>query len=104
MTYPDFVRGFPTAQHAYPGIEGFMVAGQRGLVVFWDFTEDTVVPPHAHCAQWGVVFTGSVDFTIDGVRRIYGPGEPFFIPDGAVHSAVIPAGSCIMDVFADRDR
>lgn len=104
MSYPDFMRKFPRVEHAFPGIEGYMVAGEKGLAVFWDFTQDTTVPLHAHGAQWGVVFSGSVDFTINGVRQVYAPGEEFFIPEGAVHSAFIPAGTRVLDLFADRDR
>jgi len=104
LSYPDFMQQFPRAAHPFPGIEGYMVAGEKGLAVFWNFIQDTAVPPHAHGAQWGVVFSGSVDFTIDGVRRVYGPGEEFFIPDGAVHSAFIPAGTRVLDLFADRNR
>ena len=37
-------------------------------------------------------------------RARYGAGETYFVPDGALHSAVIHPGYVGIDVFADADR
>jgi quercetin dioxygenase-like cupin family protein len=50
------------------------------------------------------VLEGSIEFTIGGVTRRYGPGESYDIPAGTVHSARIPAGTVAMDVFEETDR
>lgn len=36
--------------------------------------------------------------------RVYGPDESCFIPAGQEHAASVPAGSVILDVFAEPDR
>jgi len=41
---------------------------------------------------------------MDGQTRTIRPGESYFIPAGTVHGASIPAGTQILDVFAEADR
>ena len=104
MTYPEFLRSFPRVDLDLPGVEGYMVAGEKGLSVFWEFTRDTAIPPHAHGAQWGHLFSGRLVITISGETRTILPGDSFFVPAGAVHSVVVDSGTRVMDLFEDRDR
>jgi len=81
-----------------------MISGPDGQAVFFRAAERFEVPPHAHGAQWGVVVTGRLDLTIGGEQAIYEPGQTYDIPGGAQHSAILEAGTCVIDVFKDPDR
>ena len=72
--------------------------------MFYELPDGADLPEHAHGAQWGVVLRGSVDFTIGGETRTYGPGETYSIPAGVPHSAFMHPGTAGIDVFADADR
>jgi quercetin dioxygenase-like cupin family protein len=81
-----------------------MISGPDGQAVFFRAEERVEVPAHAHGAQWGVVVTGLLHLTIDGERGTYEPSETYDIPDGAEHSAILEAGTCVIDVFQDPNR
>jgi quercetin dioxygenase-like cupin family protein len=81
-----------------------MISGPDGQAVFFRAGERVEVPPHSHGAQWGTVVTGLLHLTIDGEGGTYEPGETYDIPIGAEHSAILEAGTCVIDVFADPDR
>lgn len=59
--------------------------------------------PHAHGGQWGVV-VGRLHPTVDGERDVYEPGDTYDVPSGAEHSAVLEAGSSVIDVSQDPGR
>src|SRR5215217_5859382 len=40
----------------------------------------------------------------DGEAATYEPGETYDIPSGAEHTAILEAGTCVIDVFQDPDR
>ena len=52
----------------------------------------------------GTVVTGMLHLSIDGEQATYEPGQTYDIPDGAEHSAILEAETCVIDVFADPDR
>lgn len=106
MPLPAFIRAFPALDVPFPddAVRTNAIRSDAGLVVFFTFLREFDLPPHSHGAQWGTVLEGSIELTIGGATRRYGPGEPYEIPSGAVHSARIPAGTVAMDVFAEPDR
>lgn len=106
MPLPDFIRKFPSLELPLPDsmVATSAMQSKDGLVVFFEIREDTTLPPHSHGDQWGMVIEGQMDLTIGGQTRTYRPGEPYFIPGGTEHGASIPAGTVIMDVFAEADR
>lgn len=63
-----------------------------------------ILPEHSHEAQWGVVLTGKVDLTIDGIKHTYSKGDSVFIPKGAKYSAKIYAGYADISFFDEKDR
>jgi len=81
-----------------------MISGPHGQAVFFRAAERVEVPPHAHSAQWGVVVTGLLHLTIDGEQATYRPGDAYDIPRGTEHSAILEAGTYLIDVFQDPDR
>ena len=104
MTYPTFFHRMPLADLPVTTAEACMVASDDALVIFFDFKEETVIPPHAHGAQWGVVIEGSFELTVGGETRTVGPGDTYDIPRGVEHSARVPAGVRLIDVFEEAGR
>lgn len=103
---PDFIRAFPAIDIPLPAsaVQTHVVKSESGLAVFFIFHEEVTLPPHAHKGQWGTVLKGSIEMTIDGQTRSYGPGESYSIGAGVVHSARAPAGAVVLDVFEEPDR
>ncbi len=106
MPLPDFIRAFPALDIPFPPdvVSANALRSDHGLAVFFTFHKDMDLPPHAHKGQWGTVIKGHIDFTIDGQTRRLHPGDAYNIPAGAVHSARIPAGTVVLDVFEEPDR
>lgn len=106
MDYPDFIKSFHGLDVPFPPevVEIHAVRSDRGLVCFFNFLQEMVLPPHSHKDQWGTVVAGRIDFTIGGETNTYGPGDSYFIPSGVEHGAVISAGTKAIDVFEEPDR
>lgn len=104
MEFNELITQLPQADIPYDGVVGYMLRSTDGLLVFMHFTVESIVPPHAHGAQWGTVLSGSIDLTIGGVTKTYRPGESYSIAAGEEHSAVIPADTKVQDFFAEPDR
>lgn len=106
MQLPDFIKSFPALDIPFPEdvVTSHAIQSDAGLVVFFDFQKDFVLPPHAHLAQWGTVLDGEIEFTIDGETKTLGPGAIYDIPSGAEHGAVIKAGTKVIDVFEEAHR
>lgn len=106
MPLPAFIRALPALDLPFPedAVRTNAVRSDAGLVVFFTFLKDFDLPPHSHRGQWGTVLEGAIELTIGGETRRYRPGEPYDIPAGTVHSARVPAGTVVMDVFEEPDR
>mgnify|MGYP001813331544 CR=1 FL=1 len=102
--FPDFIQGLPEADIPFQGVTGHLLQGEDQQVIFMEATEDTPVPEHRHKAQWELVVAGRVDLTMGGETRTYGPGEAFFVPEGAPHSALVHAGFRSVIFFDQADR
>ena len=81
-----------------------MMSSPHGQAVFFRAAEEVEVSPHSHGAQWGIVVAGRLHLTVSGEAGIYEPGETYDIPDGAEHSAMLEAGTSVIDVFEEADR
>lgn len=106
MAFPDFFRAFPALDVPFPDdvVSTQAIRSDAGLVVFFSFHQDMVLPMHAHGAQWGSVITGEITFTIGEDTRVYRPGDSYDIPAGVQHGARIKAGTRVVDVFQEADR
>jgi quercetin dioxygenase-like cupin family protein len=102
--FPEFIRALPQPDGPLQGLEAWMLQTDQAMGMFFELPDGVVVPEHAHGAQWGVVLEGSLEFTIGGETKVYGPGDTYFIGAGVAHSAVIHPGYVGIDVFADADR
>ena len=102
--FPAFFRDLPDIDLDAPGISGKLLqAGQRQVVLF-RLEPVGEIPPHRHGAQWGVVLEGRVQLTVEGRTRTYGPGESYYIPAGAEHSADFPTRALVLDFFDEPER
>lgn len=106
MHLPDFLMALPTLDLPFPEdvVENRAMRTDGALLVFFIFHKDFDLPAHSHKAQWGTVLQGDVTLTIAGETRTYAPGQSYSIPDGAVHSGRIRAGSIVIDAFEEPDR
>ena len=104
MKLPDEIKQNPEIDVPVDGIRGWKVGGPTGLVVFFEIEPGTTLPEHSHCFQWGIVIEGFIDLTVSGIKRTYRKGDPYVVPEGAVHSAWIPEGAVAMDYFSDPER
>ncbi len=106
MPYPDFIRAFPEIDVPFPDdvVQTAVVRSDDGLVAFFTFLKDMVLPPHSHGAQWGTVIEGEIELTIGGQTKTYRAGDSYDIPAGVEHGATIRAGTRAIDVFEEADR
>ena len=88
MRTAEFIRALPLPDSPLEGLEAWMLQTNQAMAMFFELPDGVVVPEHAHGAQWGVVLQGSLEFTIGGETRSYGPGDTYAIPAGVAHSAV----------------
>jgi quercetin dioxygenase-like cupin family protein len=102
--FAEFIRRLPQVDSSLASLRGWMLKTDDALAMFYEIPDGVEVPEHAHGAQWGVVLEGSVEFTIGGETKTYGPGDTYYVPDSVAHSAVIHPGFVGVDVFADADR
>lgn len=102
--FADFIRSLPMVDKPVVPLLGWLLQANDAVAMFYELPEGADLPEHEHGAQWGVVLRGSVDFTIGGETRTYGPGDTYSIPAGVRHSAFMHPGTAGIDVFADADR
>ncbi len=106
MPFPEFIDAFPGIDVPFPEdvVRTSAIRSDAGLVAFFTFHKDMVLPTHAHGAQWGTVVEGEIEFTIGGDTRIYRAGDSYSIPAGTPHGARIKAGTRAIDIFEEADR
>ncbi len=102
--YPDLIKNLPDADIPFEGVHGKILQGENNQAVFFVIEAIGIVPEHTHGAQWGVVFEGEMDLTIDGNTTTYKKGDYYFIPSGVKHSANFKKRSQLMDFFEDKER
>ena len=78
------------------------VFGANMTMSFVHFEPHTRAPSHRHGEeQMGTVLEGSLEFDLDGERRILGPGDVYVIPPWVPHGAVSgDAPALALDVFS----
>ena len=102
--FPSCITSLPEVDAGFNGVRGWVAQGNTTQIVFFDIEAAGNVPPHAHGEQWGIVVDGELEFTIDGVTRVYRKGDSYHIPAGVVHSARFPTPCRVIDFFPDPDR
>ena len=102
--YPEMIRNLPEIDIPLEGIRGWLLQGKDKQVVFFDLKPVGEMPPHSHCAQWGMVIEGKMSLTIGEETKTYQKGDWYFIPQGVVHSAKFLTRVFVMDMFDDPGR
>lgn len=102
--FPVPIASLPQAELPFPGVVGYLAQGETFQALFFHFPEETVLPAHAHAAQWGIVVEGQLDLTIGGVLHKFVKGDHYQIPAGVEHSGLIHADSLVIDYFDQADR
>lgn len=102
--YPEIIRGLPEADIPFEGVRAWILQSSDKQVVFFDIEPVGVVPPHSHCAQWGMVIDGEMKLMIGDETKVYRKGDWYFIPAGIVHSATFLTRVFVIDVFDDPAR
>jgi len=101
------IKAFPALEVPFPEdvVQTRAIASDRGLVVFFHFLKDFVLPEHSHLGQWGTLLEGEVELTVGGETRLCNtPGDVWDIPGGVLHSGLIKAGTKLIEVFEEPDR
>ncbi len=106
MQFPEFIRSLPRLDIPFPDdiVTANAVRSDDALVVYFTVHKDFDLPEHSHGHQWGTIFHGTVELTVDGQTRLCKPGDSWDIPAGTPHAARLKAGSLLMDVFDEPDR
>jgi quercetin dioxygenase-like cupin family protein len=102
--YPEMIRKLPEIDISLEGVRGWLLQSEKHQTVFFDLEPVGEVPPHSHCAQWGLVVEGRMKLTIGGEMKIYEKGDWYYIPAGVVHSATFLTRVQAIDVFDDAER
>ncbi len=102
--YPKMLRDLPEIDVPFKGVRGWLLQSKDKQAAFFDIKAVGKVPPHSHCAQWGVVVEGEMSFTIGEKTSVYKKGDWYYIPEGVVHSATFLTRVNVIDVFDDPER
>ena len=102
--FPEIIRKLPEIDVPLEGVRGWLLQSDDQQMVFFIIQAGSQVPPHSHCAQWGLVVDGEMSLTIGEESRAYRKGDWYFIPEGAVHSATFPTRVSVIDLFDDPAR
>ena len=102
--YPDLVRNLPEVDIPIEGVRGWLLQSDKKQMVFFDIQPVAAVPPHSHCAQWGLMIEGEMSLTIGGDTKRYQKGDSYFIPEGVEHWAVFHSRVNVIDFFDAPDR
>ena len=102
--YPEMIRGLPEIEIPVAGVRGWLLQGGATQAVFFDIEPVGTIPPHAHCAQWGLMVKGEMKLTIGEETKTYRAGDWYYIPAGVTHSAEFPTHVHVIDIFDAPDR
>lgn len=72
--------------------------------MFFIMEEGISFPDHAHCTQCGTVVSGEMTMEIDGQTELYGPGDDYLVPEGALHRTYFSKRTYLIDLSDAPDR
>jgi len=102
--FPDPILKLPEADIPLDGISTYLSQGTNHQVIFMQFEKETDLPEHSHAGQVGFVLRGKIQLTISGIKREYGQGDIYYIPENVKHSGRIFAGYADITFFDEPDR
>jgi quercetin dioxygenase-like cupin family protein len=104
MRFPDFIERLPQADLPIPGADGYLLQAKEHQVAFLRSERDTVTPEHSHAAQWEIPLEGTAEVAMGGQVKVFGPGQPFYVPAGVLHSGKVKGPYAAIIVFDAPDR
>ena len=104
MRFPDFVKKLPRGDVPMSGAQAFILQAEKHQVAFLRLAKDVAVPEHSHAAQWEIPLEGTAEVNIGGEVKVYGPGQPFYVGKGVIHSGKVKAPYAGILIFDAPDR
>jgi len=104
MRFPEFIEKLPEVEFATPGAQARVIQAPNHQVVFLSMEGDMSIAEHSHEAQWEIPLQGSAEMTISGRVKVYGPGQPFYVPAGAPHRGKIKGPYTAILIFDQPNR
>ncbi|MDP5230315.1 MAG: cupin domain-containing protein [Cellulophaga sp.] len=84
-----------------PGLHGKLIHTENMSLAFWDVEKGSIVPEHSHVNEQVMqVLEGKFEFTLNGVTKVYEPGELVVIGSYMPHSGKALTACKLMDVFS----
>jgi quercetin dioxygenase-like cupin family protein len=85
-----------------PGVTARITAGEKMMFSLVTLAPNAVVPTHSHPhEQMGMMVSGSMEFTIEGITRSLSGNEMYLVPGGVPHAAKAgPGGAVALDAFS----
>lgn len=102
--FPEPIQQLPEADVPLSGLTAYLSQAEGHQILFMQFSEDVVLPEHAHASQWGIVLEGKIDLVIGGEPHTFHKGDRYFIPKSVPHSGKIYAGYADITFFDQKDR
>jgi quercetin dioxygenase-like cupin family protein len=102
--FSEMIKSMPEVDVPVEGVRGWLLSGGEHQAVFFEIEQTAVVPPHSHCAQWGIVVEGEMELTICGEKAVYRRGDRYTIGAGVEHGARFLSKVYVIDVFGSPDR
>jgi quercetin dioxygenase-like cupin family protein len=104
MRFPDFIEKLPEIEFPAPDARGKVIQAPAHQVVFLTIEGDADVAQHSHEAQWEIPIEGSVEMTISGQKKVYGAGQPFYVPAYAPHGGKVKGPYTAIIIFDGPNR
>ena len=85
-----------------PGVTARIAAGEKLMFSLVTLAPNAVVPTHSHPhEQMGMMVSGSMEFTIEGITRSLSGNEMYLVPGGVPNAAKAgPGGAVALDAFS----
>lgn len=84
-----------------PGYHGKLIHAENMSIAFWEVAKGATVPEHSHKnEQLMQVLEGEFEFTLDGVTKLYSPGDLVVIAPFQKHSGRALTPCKLMDIFS----
>ena len=97
----DYSLDSIASKEIMPGFHGKLLHGDQMSLAFWEVEAGAEVPEHSHKnEQIMQVIEGAFEFTLEGITRIYRPGDIVLIPPFATHSGKALSACKLMDIFS----
>ena len=104
MRFPEFIEKLPEVEFTTTGAQARVIQAPNHQVVFLATEGDMAVAEHSHEAQWEIPLQGSAEMTIAGRVKVYGPGQPFYVPAGTPHRVKLKGPYTAIIIFDEPNR